>query len=205
MSKGGRADGLWETGCDPVLRGAGWRRTGSHPVPPEPNGQPGFGSDPNGVKEHSPVRSAGIKVSKEEHVEPVGGRRTRASSLCRPSLSKPFVGYRQRTPTKRGDKEGRQRTRFAAAILGMAWNGLFGPAEAGTTNGFSPGLRPFVVAPSGGKGHNDRNRPSSGLRPGPSPCWMPACARCRFPIPCGLSDREGWRNRRWRYMKLESG
>ncbi len=35
------------------------------------------------------------------------------SSLCRPSSSKPFVEYPQRIPTKRGDKEGRQRARFA--------------------------------------------------------------------------------------------
>ena len=31
-------------------------------------------------------------------------------------------------------------------------NGFFGPAEAGTTNGFPPGFRPFVVPPSGGEG-----------------------------------------------------
>ncbi len=31
----------------------------------------------------------------------------------------------------------------------------FGPAEAGTTNGFPPGFRPFVVPPLGGKSHTE--------------------------------------------------
>ncbi len=50
-----------------------------------------------------------------------------------------------------------------AAILIMAWKGFFGPADAGTANGFSRGLRPFVVPPSGGKGHNGNCCPVSPL------------------------------------------
>ncbi len=65
-----------------------------------------------------------------------------------------------------------------AAIVSMAWNGFFGPTEAGTTNSFSPGLRPFVVPPSGGNGHNENCCGRRGLET----LWRAAfhpCPGCR--------------------------
>ena len=88
---------------------------------------------------------------------------------------------------------------FVAAILSMARNRAFGPAEAGTTNGVSPGSRPFVVPPSGGKGHAENccSAGRLGKPPSPGPAARLRLRRARAePLRLGGVERTRSRVRR---------